>query len=276
MPLLPELAEPIVIVSDVHLSARSNWASKLDRIRGLWQKAGTVVFNGDTLNLGLANRKEMCRQAIECIGQICQADGVRAVVLAGNADSILDGPRHLLLKGGRLLVLHGDVLFDSISPWRRSAKKLRAARDESLRKMPPRMRASIEGQQASVTEAIRIVHDRSGKRIRSRRRTFLENLVSLSWPRQILSILRAWRDAPGLAVNFMETYSPQANCLVMGHIHRSGIWHIGDRSVISTEGFEGPRKPGVAYVEGDSVTLRIARQTGASYQPGKVIGRVAL
>ena len=275
---MTDFAEPVVIVSDVHLSARSDWRQEIEGLRGLWQRAATVIFNGDTIGSDLSRQETKRREVIDRIQTVCRADGAQAVLLGGNSDAQLDGPRHVFLAAGRVVVFHGDVLFDSISPWSRGARRLAAARVRVLRNMAPERCNTLEGQQASVRASLQMVvtkdlYDYEGITLAGRFRWILRWLTR---PGLIPATLRAWYGIPALAVRFLERFAGQARCAILGHTHHAGIWRVGEKTVTNTGSLRGPGRSLVVQVGYGEIVVRALVEGAGSYLRGQIVRRISI
>jgi len=267
--------EPIVILSDMHLCALTNWRAELGRLRGLWKDAGTVIFNGDTMNWGLAHYHENRNDVVEHILALCEEDGTQPVLVGGNTDYQLEGARHLFLEHGRILVMHGDAMFENSSPWRKNAAELAAARKDALLEISPGMRETLEGQVQAAVEALRAV-DEQNDNPRHTDPVLARKIASLGdWvlrPRRIAAVLRAWWKLPAIASGFMEKYAPGADFLVFGHAHRRGIWEIEERTVINTGSFEKPARPLMVKIGDGKIIIFKVRGKKSGYSPGDIVG----
>jgi len=271
------VSEPVVVFSDAHFSARSDWQAALCQLRPLWRGAATVIFNGDTMDPCLARDPADRRSVEDYIAQICAEDGVRPVLIGGNTDYQLPGPRHIFLAAGRVLVLHGDVLFERISPWRSCAGYLARARREALDSMPHDHRESLQGRQDAVVKALsKFEKEAAGRIDYDRAYAPLGRFCRVLNPRTILAVAVAWWKMPQLAAKFIERYAAGAHCLVMGHAHRPGIWPIGPKTLINTGGFRSSGRPYVVRIcDGHVLVRRTERQSG-SYVPGQALDDITL
>jgi predicted phosphodiesterase len=267
--------EPAVILSDVHLDRREDWRRQLQRLRALWQGARTVVFNGDTINSNLSGRRRRCREVLDEIRCVVAADGAQPVIIGGNSDFEVPGPRYVFLAGGRVLVFHGEVLLESISPWRRG-RQLAAARTEALAAMTREQRQTLDGQMAAVVGALQRVWQGQQRSIvvPPRREWMLPAWPWLAALRRFRSVLRAWRDVPALAAEFLERFAPEARVAVIGHLHRGGIWRVRERAIVNTGSIRGPGRGFVARLHNGRITLRTIRPTPTACLAGRTVGHV--
>jgi predicted phosphodiesterase len=262
--------EPVAVVSDLHLSWFGRWAARLERLRPLWSGVRTIVFNGDTVNWPASADEPRSRQMLAHLRRLCEEDEVRTIFLAGNCDYDIVDRGHLTLAGGRILVTHGEVIFPSICPWRRQAAGMRRERDLALQKMPPQRRASLEGQLASVRQALTVLQGGIQGPV-SPVRGLLQVLAVTSQPGRLWRMLRAWRQTPVLAARFLKLYWPQAGVIIIGHTHRPGLWQLNDRIIVNTGSLEWPGRALVARVEAERVRVQKIARRGGEYRPGRTV-----
>ena len=269
------LNEPIVILSDVHLRAGADWRDAMQRLRGLWQGAATVIFNGDTVSRTIAHDARWRDDVVDVLTELCMSDGATPVLLAGNTDYPLTAVRHVMLAGGRVLVTHGDVILDEISPWHGRGRLIAAARAEALGEMPPHRRETLEGQLTAATEAIARTQHLAPLRRPGEGTAVQRTAWYLRWlkrPRAVWQVLWFWHRMPRLAERFIRTYAPDARIIVLGHAHRPGVWTVAGRRVINTGCFEAPwPRALVVRVEGVRVEVRKVVTSGGRWLPGPVV-----
>ncbi|MCD6364923.1 MAG: metallophosphoesterase family protein [Planctomycetes bacterium] len=271
--------EPVTILSDLHLGARSNWPARINRMRKLWAGSKTVVFNGDTLSPSLSRNEQTRRRVIAHINDTCQAEGAQAILIGGNSDHEITHPRHLFLAGGAVAVMHGDAIFDDCSPWRLDARKLGAARAEALAGMSEERRGTLEGRLDSALLALQKTFAKDTQRGRYAPGIFRLTLLRINWLmhwRSVLAVPMSWYRLPGLADAFLSRYASQAHVLVIGHSHRAGVWRFGRRTVINTGSFNKPAHPLIVRVAGGELTVRTVKTRKHCQLPGGLVTSLAL
>lgn len=271
--------EPVTVLSDVHLGRRSNWARRIDRMRGLWAGSKTVVFNGDTLNADLSRNEQTRNQVISRIQETCQADGLQVVLIGGNSDHEITQPRHIFLAGGAVAVLHGDAIFDDCSPWRLDARKLGAVRAGALAAMSAQRRESLAGQLDSTLQALQATFAKDTSPRKYAPSVFKLALRRLNWLmhwRSVLAVPVSWCRLPTLAGAFLSQYAPQAHVLIIGHSHRAGVWRFGHRTVINTGSFNRPAHPLVVRIVAGRLALSTVKTRGHCQQPGRLVTSLEL
>src|SRR5690625_3337445 len=115
----------IRILSDLHCGHPASLIRNFDQIEPLLEGARTIVFNGDTVEFRLSEGRERGQELLEELGRFCCDRDVEAIFLNGNHDPDASERNFLKLLGGKVLVTHGDLFFEAISPWSRGAKTMK-------------------------------------------------------------------------------------------------------------------------------------------------------
>jgi len=275
---IKQYIEPVVIISDVHITNSNGWKEQIDELRRLWATGGTVVFNGDTVGGKKASDGTSAEEILTYISEQCAKDGAEAVFLAGNSDYFLDVAKHLLLAEGRILITHGDVIFPQMAPWWDKAHLYRATRNSALRKMPQESRSTLEGQLASTREAMAELAN--GNSCENNNGSFLNCIQRLQWwlakPRRGWAIIQAWKKMPSMAAKFTAQYADEAKFIIIGHTHRAGVWQVADKIVVNTGSFAGFGQPVIVhFTDGKLLVQKLARRQNKFF-PEKTIANFSL
>jgi predicted phosphodiesterase len=265
-------SELIRILSDVHYADRGSRVRTLEQLRPLFAGASALILNGDSLDTrpsqDPAHTRAMRSEVLAFFGSA----GVPVTFLTGNHDPDLSPDHAVELAQGRVLVTHGDVLFDNIVPWSTEATVLRTKVIAALAALPEGSSAVLEQRLA----AFRAVAGSVPQRHQSEQNPF-RYVIRLAgdtvWPPQrILSIIRAWSQAPGRAAALARRHRPNAKFIVIGHTHRPGVWKTrAGVVVINTGSFCRPFGAFVADVAPGGVTVRrVAAKKGAFHLGRKV------
>jgi len=269
------LSEPVTIISDVHLRAGGDWARTLGQLRGLWKGSRTVVFNGDTMSRAMCTDDDLRGQVVRTLTDLCAADNARAVMLTGNSDWALGEARHLFLAAGRVLVTHGDVILDEISPWHGRGGDIAAAKARALDDMPPHLRDTLEAQLTAANTASRETELFAPARRHGEGSASQQAAWYIKWfgrPQAFVAVLNFWRRMPRLAATFLERFAPDARIMVLGHAHRPGVWTVSSRQIVNTGCFEGMwARALVVRVEGSRVEVRKVIRKEHGCLPGAVV-----
>ena len=249
-------AEPLRVVSDLHLGHPNSLIDSVELLRPLLDGARTVVFNGDTCELGCSEWRPRAEQLLEDLRMLCEDLGVRAVFLTGNHDPDISDQGWLDLADGAVMVTHGDLLLPEVVPWShqfllkkkevRALLRRRAAEEDSLRD---------RWQTVQMVEKI-LGADSDCK---PGSKGLVQSLADLWPPARVLAILRGWATMFGAAEQFVEHYRPEARILVFGHFHRAGVRRRGSRFYCNTGACMREAKQIVIELDGGELTVRPVR-----------------
>ncbi|MEE9405037.1 MAG: metallophosphoesterase [Algisphaera sp.] len=246
----------VVILSDTHLAEPGRGAGSAAALRPLWRGATRVIFNGDTCESGELRRRGWANEAVAELQDLCDADGVRLTLIAGNHDPYITDTHFARLRGGEVFVTHGDALHFAIAPWAESARRLtRHHRDvvgeleaDGMGGMDAKLLAA---KQASARqwweEAYREDEERSPVQ------SYGGKLVMAA------KALWYWRTEPIRAMDFAARYAPASRFFIFGHLHRAGTWKDADarngagRVIINTGAYRMPRWPRAVVIEGQQL-----------------------
>jgi len=261
------LAEPVRILSDLHLAHKVSRIARVSALRPLVAGAGTMVFNGDTwqelAGAVVARSAEMLQE----LQSLCTREGCAAVFLSGNHDPGWPGPGWVELAGGRIIVTHGDALLFAGSPWKREVLAGGQRVLDLWRQHPD----------AATDAAARLCLAREMARaLPSQEESFGRRLWQQAWdaaypPQRALRILQAWWQQDASGVEFCKRYFPQAEVLIVGHLHRQGCWRKDGRLVINTGSFVNPGR--AHWVEWQAGWLRrgVVAESPDACRLGKVL-----
>jgi hypothetical protein len=103
-------------------------------------------------------------------------------------------------------------------------------------------------------------------------------LADTIWPpTRVLRVIRAWRETPLKADQFLETNNLPARILIMGHTHRLGVFPTPEgRLLINTGSVCPPGNAGVVDVHPDRVVLRAIEQRAGHFHLGRTVHEIAL
>ena len=131
------------------------------------------------------------------------------------------------LDGGRILVTHGDVVYDTASPW---SKELFSNREAVQRLLDSRDCSSLEERWLCAREV--------GVLLRPHCKmapSLLGYLKLALWPpERLLEIGKVWAGFAQEGDRFLTRFAPEADILVCGHFHRAGRFHVKGREVWNT------------------------------------------
>ena len=250
-------ATRVVILSDTHLSDPGKGAGSPAALRPLWRGATRVIFNGDTAETGDPRKREASDQAVAELQALCEADGVRFTMVAGNHDPYITDTHFVRLRGGEVFVTHGDALHFAIAPWAESAKHLKKHHREVVREHNGEVSGDVDAKLLAAKQAsARQWWEEAYKRKRP-------GPVEGLWGKGVLAlrVLWYWRTEPKRAMDFAERYAPACRFFVFGHLHRAGVWtDAGDRdgrerTIINTGAYSTPRWPRAVVISGQTLEV---------------------
>jgi len=270
-------AQLIRIVSDVHYGDHSCRVRSLSQLRPLLEGASAFVFNGDTLDTrpsGDEGRTERLRREVL---EFSASAGIPVTLLTGNHDPDLTANSSLELAGGEVLVTHGDILFDAIVPWSKDAPVIRKRIAAALANVPQDGPGALEGRLAafrSVAASVHQLHQSEKNPLR-----YVAKLATDTvWPpHRVVSILKAWKQAPGKAAALAQRHRPKARFIITGHTHRPGVWTMPSGVVvINTGSFSRPFGTMAAEVSETKVRVRRIERRAGGFHPGRYIAEFPL
>ena len=188
---------------------------------------GTLVVAGDGREELVQGWRAEADRLWDELQEACRVQGVQFVALTGNHDPEASTEGWLSLSDDRILVTHGDMIYETASPWSRELFERRALVQELL--------GSRECQN---------LHDRwecaleVGKLLRPNSKmapNFLGYLKLAFWPpERLIEVGKVWAGFAQEGGRFLERFQQEAEVLVCGHFHRSGKFSVGDRTVWNT------------------------------------------
>jgi UDP-2,3-diacylglucosamine pyrophosphatase LpxH len=249
--------EPIVILSDLHIGHAASLVTDLEELSGLWQGAGTVIFNGDTVDLDVDDSKRETRKRISRLLQLVRRAGATPILIAGNHDPSLVSTRAIELSGGEVLVTHGDCLHPAIAPWSGEAKLSRRLFRDCLQRFDEELNDGDDAHADALERVLRaaqlasvgVARELQRERAAESRLTSMQMLSRFAAkPHKVLRVLHYWQRFPGLAARFLEMHRPDTRFLVVGHSHRPGAWRVGERVIINTGAFQPLGRPSIVRI----------------------------
>ncbi len=228
--------EPIRILSDLHYGDRSCRVQSLEQLRPLLDGAASIVLNGDTLDTRQGRHPQRTAQKRREVLDFFAGAGLPVTYLTGNHDPDFSREHALEFESGRILVTHGDVLFEAIVPWARNAAEIRHKILAALLALPGDAGSRLDGRLHAFRQVAASLPQRHQMEPDP-----LRYALSLAgetvWPPQrVLSILRAWREAPGRAAALARRHRPKARFIAIGHTHRPGVWRTASGIVVVNTG----------------------------------------
>lgn len=272
------MAEKLIrIFSDIHYGDRSSRVRSLAQIAPLFEGAGLVVLNGDTLDTRIGPHPQRTNELRQEAREFLARNAPETVLITGNHDPDLSNLHLQLLGDDRVLVTHGDVLFESIVPWGRDVPLIKEVLAEELARADAADRQSLEGRLAIFRRVCARIPQRH--QVEPNR---WKHLVSFAldtvWPPlHAWHVIRAWQVAPERAAALAREHRPAAQFVVFGHTHHPGVWRTKDgRIAINTGSFCPPFGPRVVELTPGHLRIREIRRRNGEFRPDRVVAEFAL
>ena len=260
------------IISDVHYADRGSRVHKLSQLGPLFEGVDSFVINGDTLDTRPHKSGQHSVEARQQVQEYFASVGTPVTFLTGNHDPDISKLHCLEFAGGRILVTHGDVLFDNMVPWSKDAVVIRQRVIAALAGLPDDGTCRLDSRLAafrSVAATIPQHHQSEPDPLRYAIRLAGDTV----WPPQrLLTILKAWREAPDRAAALARRHRPKARFILIGHTHKPGVWRMATGIVvINTGSFCRPFGAMAADITPERITVRsVVSKRGAFHAGNKV------
>ncbi len=264
-------AEPILILSDLHVRHPLSLIHRLEALAPLMEGAGTVIFNGDSTEQRFRTQRVDGWDDQERLAGFVRGMGADPVFVTGNHDPFASQAHHVELAGGLILVTHGDGLFESVTPWSPAARLILKRRREVMRAMTEQERADLDRYLWAAKQGSLVMEDWDWHR-RDGIGSQIKHFVDEFWPPwRPLRILATWVRTPGVADAFAEQFRPRAEYVIIGHTHHPGVWRRGGRWILNTGSFTQLLGQMVVWIEDGSMAAhRVCRERG-SFRRGRRI-----
>jgi predicted phosphodiesterase len=249
----------------------------LEQLRPLLEGATSLVVNGDMLDTRPSNDPAGTAAARRAVGDFVASAGMPVTFLTGNHDPDISAEHSLEFAEGRILVTHGDVLFDSIVPWSKDAPMIRARIIAALAALPGGESEQFEGRIRAfraVAASVPQLHQSERHPLRYMVR-FANDTI---WPPQrAFTILQSWRQTPERAATFAGRHRPKAGFVVIGHTHRPGVWKTRSGVVvINTGSFTRPFGPMGAEISPGRIAVHRIESRRGQFHRGADVAHYAL
>lgn len=261
------------ILSDLHFLDAASRIDRLDRLGPLLEGVDHLVLNGDTCDTETGSTPDQ----IADIKAFFSGRVPETTYITGNHDPAISNVHELQLNEDRIWITHGDVLFDDVVPWsrmqplllRRTADFYARVSDGGSPDLRTRLRAHRH-----ACEGLPREFDPTSTSVAAR---VLRLAATLFPPRQLLAMVRAWRDTPRLAAALALLHRPAARIIINGHIHYPRVWRQPQgRVVINTGAFTPPGGALCVDLEADRMEVRKVVFHRGHFRPGRVITAIPL
>ncbi len=268
------MAQPFTrIFSDLHYGERVSIVQNLAQLDPLLAGIAGLVLNGDTLDTRPGPHPDTIQELRRTL--IDHLRAIPTVMLTGNHDPDISTTHLHELAGARVLVTHGDIMFDDIVPWGKDAPlALQLVAHERRGAANPTLEQLLHAHRRAAGALPRRLPQTDTRPWQSLGRLMVELLFP---PTRVTRVLRAWSEMPARTAALARLHRPQARFLVVGHTHHPGIWKQRDgRVVINTGSFCRPLGRLVVDVAPDHLVVRRVARRGRDYHPGDRVAEFAL
>jgi predicted phosphodiesterase len=269
------VAQPVIrIISDLHYGDRASGVRDLVQLQPLGEGAAELILNGDTLDTRPGPNPAITRELRETVLAFAHSGPAPIRLLTGNHDPDISTAHLHELAAGRVLLTHGDVVYENMVPWGQDADlagRLVAGERERI------IATSLEDHLLAHRLAAAAIPQRHQTEHRGWQ--YLKSFVADTvWPPdRIPRILRAWTELPERGARLLRAHRPHARCLIVGHTHWPGWWRRADGLlIINTGSFCPPLGCRVVEISGDRLTLRRVVRRQDRFHPGVVLAEFDL
>lgn len=267
----------IRILSDLHYGDRASRIGTLGELRPLLDGVSRMLLNGDTIDTRPNPHPDVTARLRAEVREFFQREAPPTTFLTGNHDPDISSTHALELARGAVFVTHGDILYDDIVPWSRDAPFARGLIAAGRAELDP-------GERRDLAKLF-TVHRRAAGEIPQRHQAerhglkyALGYLGDTIWPPlRIVRVLRAWRQVPHRAAELVRRHGLGARFVVIGHVHRMGVWRPrGGPVLLNTGSFCPPSPAGCVDVTVERVVLRRVERRGAAFHAGASVAEFSL
>lgn len=262
----------IRILSDLHYRHPAGFVQRLEQIAPLLEGAERIIFNGDSVEARFLAERESGAQDAEALKAFCAGAGVHATLITGNHDPLINDCHHVDLPEHGVVATHGDILFRGLTPWSRETPLLIAAHDRALAEaghpdmLEPLLIAARKAALA-VERLGPLPHHQAQVRT-------VSGFFRQIWPPgRVIRMLEAWWRVPELAARFAGEHRPDAQCVLIGHTHRAGVWRRRGRLVVNTGAFLPWAGLLMVDIDERGIQVREIEERQGIFHPGRCVAR---
>ena len=229
--LNPTPGERVRVISDLHLGHERCEIPSVTSIASICEGTDYLVIAGDLAETRRCAWQQRGMELREEFRALCARKGVQLIELAGNHDPDIT-PMLLRLWDGNTAIMHGHAIFKEGAPWsweylrnKQACKQLIAQHPEADTCLEARLELA-----RAMSRFIPPIMRREGIS-----NPLLRSFMHCFWPPQRpYGIVQSWLTCGLRANRFANQYLPDARNLILGHFHRSGTWHYGQRRIANT------------------------------------------
>ncbi len=219
-----ELPLPLRLISDWHLGHPASQVQSLTQIESFLDGVGTLVMVGDGREELVEGWRQQADQLWEGLQTLCRERNIKFIALTGNHDPDASSEGWMFLREEAILVTHGDMIYDTASPW---SRELFARRERVASYLGKQNCSSLIDRWQCAQGVGRLL--RPDKKMAP---NFWGYLKLALWPPQrLFAVVRVWAGFAREGERFLTRFCPEAQVLVCGHFHRPGCFRVGEKTV---------------------------------------------
>ena len=243
-----ELPLPLRMVSDWHLGHPGAQITSIAQVEHLLDGIGTLVMVGDGREELVTGWGKLADRLWDELQLACEKRGVTFVALTGNHDPGAASEGWLALDEGKILVTHGDMIYETTSPW---SRELFAKREQVQEVLDAHASSDLKERWHCAREIGCLLRPDA-----KMSPNFLGYLKLALWPpERLLEVGKVWAGFAKEGDRFLDRFAPQTEILVCGHFHRGGQFRVGKRKVINTGSLMKMCRGYTADYDGCALTL---------------------
>lgn len=199
---------------------------------------------------------------------------IGGVFLRGNHDPGISELEFVALQKEKALVIHGDCLFENLSPWNPKIWKLESRFGEIRATFAESDLQKCLDTRLDYTQQCRLVASGDEERSLSPGFKNLRSAIRLVHPpRRPIEILRCWLETGKRIEKFEQIYSPGKKWILIGHTHRPGIYRLNHGQLIgvNTGGFLSVGKAWMVEIADQSLSILKVEEDRLGMRVGKSI-----
>lgn len=228
----PAPGKKLRFISDLHYGHERSEAISPEKLATrLTAGVDILVTVGDTAETRVCEWQERGKQLREQLRAACTTRGVQLIEISGNHDPDIT-PLLIRFWDGKAVAMHGHALYKEVAPWSWEYLRNKAA-CQALIAQYPNCDSNLE-ERLELSRAMCCLTPPILRR-EGIKNKYLRGLLHCFWPPQRpFNIIRSWLTCGRRAERFAQQFFPQAQVVVLGHFHRSGHWHYGQRHIYNT------------------------------------------
>ena len=257
------------VLSDLHLGHSASRLTDPAMLTPLLEGVDRLILAGDIWQeRKVGPGRERARELFDELLAMISDAGIELELLRGNRDPDT-GKGVTWMADRKILVTHGDAVYDDATPWSREIGKYRAEVDAIVSKYAPQrhLAAACADRAREIALAIKVVP-------LPRLPPPLNFFATALWPpSRPFEMIRVWRRMGDQGLEFLKQSGEGASALICGHFHQAGIWERSGRLMINTGSFMKGSRPWGVDLGDRSLSARKLDLSGGVFIPGEIQGR---